>query len=171
MATSTRLSVFLSIVLNHIVHVASFKLHYFGFALQILSPPDIHSLRKRLLYCLLHFLLLCDTLLMTPNHNKTAVQNCGSSWCKRDVLRTRQNKISLLNPLFLLFSFLLYGIWSDFTPFRLKSSRSVIHFYLTNREASTVLCCKARRERLKHERSVGRNTRRSRVFLPASWVL
>ena len=81
MATSTRLSVFLSIVLNHVVHVASFKLHYFGFALQLVTPPDIHSLRKRLLYCLLHFLLLCDTLLMTPNHNKTAVHNCGSETC------------------------------------------------------------------------------------------
>ena len=105
MATSTRLSVFLSIVLNHVVHVASFKLHYFGFALQLVSPPDIHSLRKRLLYCLLHFLLLCDTLLMTPNHNKTAVQNCGSSWCKRDVLRTRQNKISSLIHCFYCFPF------------------------------------------------------------------
>ena len=30
---------------------------------------------------------------------------------------------------------------------------------------------KARRKQLKHERSVGRNTRRSRVFLPTSWVL
>ena len=105
MATSKRLSVFLSIVLNHVVHVASFKLHYFGFALQLVSPPDIHSLRKRLLYCLLHFLLLCDTLLMTPNHNKTAVQNCGSSWCKRDVLRTRQNKISSLIHCFYCFPF------------------------------------------------------------------
>ena len=65
-----------------------------------------------------------------------------------------------------MFSLVLYGIWSDFTPFRLKSSRSVIHFYLTNRETLTVLCCKSRRERLKHERSVGRNTRLSRVFLP-----
>ena len=86
MATSIRLSVFLSIVLNHAVHVASFKLHYFGFALQLASPPDIHSLGNRLLYRLLHFLLLCDTLLMTPNRNKTAVHNCGS------LLRTRQNK-------------------------------------------------------------------------------
>ena len=31
-----------------------------------------------------------------------------------------------------------------------------------------LFCCKARRKRLEHERSVGRNTRRSRVFLPTS---
>ena len=43
--------------------------------------------------------------------------------------------------------------------------------YLTNREALTVLCCKARRKRLEHEKRLGGNTRRSRVFLPTSWVL
>ena len=49
---------------------------------------------------------------------------------------------------------------------------------LTNREAYTKpwLCSerfywKARRKRLEHERSVGGNTRRSRVFLPTSWVI
>ena len=78
MATSIRLPVYLPIVLNHVVHVASFKLHYFGFAFQLVSTPDIHSLRNRLLYCSLYFLLLCDILLMTPNHNKTAVHNCCS---------------------------------------------------------------------------------------------
>ena len=31
-----------------------------------------------------------------------------------------------------------------------------------------LFCCKARRKRLEHERSVGRNTRRSRVFLSTS---
>ena len=31
-----------------------------------------------------------------------------------------------------------------------------------------LFCYKARRKRLEHERSVGRNTRRSRVFLPTS---
>ena len=33
-----------------------------------------------------------------------------------------------------------------------------------------LFCYKALRKRLEHERSVGRNTRRSRVFLPTSWV-
>ena len=43
--------------------------------------------------------------------------------------------------------------------------------HLTNREASPVLCSvvkHAAKKRLEHERSVGRNTRRSRVFLPTS---
>ena len=78
MATSTKHPVFLPIVLNHVVHVALFKLHYFGFVFQLVSPPDIHFLRNTLLYCLLYFLLLCDTLLMTHNHNKTTVHDCGS---------------------------------------------------------------------------------------------
>ena len=34
-----------------------------------------------------------------------------------------------------------------------------------------LFCCKARRKRLEHEKSVGRNTRRSRVFLKLSLFL
>ena len=34
-----------------------------------------------------------------------------------------------------------------------------------------LFCCKARMKRLEHERSVGGNTKHSRVFLPTSWVL
>ena len=44
-------------------------------------------------------------------------------------------------------------------------------YHLTNREALTALfSCKARRKRLKQEKSVGRNARLRLVFLPTSWV-
>ena len=47
-----------------------------------------------------------------------------------------------------------------------------IYIYLTSREALSVLffCCKARRKRLEHERSVGRNTRLRLVLLPMVWL-
>ena len=109
MATSTRPPVLLPIVLNHVVHLALLKLHYFGFAFQLVSPPDIYSLRN--MYCLLHFLLLCDTFLMTPNHNKAAVHNCGSFLVQKRRAQARQNKnTASAIYCFSLFSLVLYGI-------------------------------------------------------------
>ena len=52
MATSTRFPVYLPIVLNHVVHVALFKLHYFGFAFQLLSPLDIPEIPLEISFCI-----------------------------------------------------------------------------------------------------------------------
>ena len=98
MATSTRLPVVLPIVLNQVVHVPLLKLHYLSFAFQLLSPPDLHSLRNRPQYCLLHLSLLRVTSLITPNHNKTAVHNCSSFlvWKRRAHDKSTQNIASLI---------------------------------------------------------------------------
>ena len=64
---------------------------------------------------------------------------------------------------------------SYYGPVKVSSNdwTSTMAFYLTNKEALTVLCscCKERSKRLENQRSEGRNTIRCRVFLLTSWVL
>ena len=64
----------------------------------------------------------------------------------------------------------------NFTCLLLYSSRVFKSFgnLLINKQRSldcALFCCKAHRKRLELERSVGRNTRRSRMFRPTSWLL
>ena len=74
----------------------------------------------------------------------------------------------LFYPFVLLFFFDSHITCTLVSPWGLKF---VPRRCLLNKQRSldcALFCCKARRKRLEHERSVGGNTRRSRVFLPTS---
>ena len=114
---------------------------------------------------------------------KTQRPSLPSQWCTNTSppLKDQILKVSIwMNPgrhecqhmliLSEVYYALLHTLHDDF----LICLSRLLYLFAYNQQAEKPWLCsvllKARRKRLDHERSVGRNTRRSWVFLPTSWV-